>query len=346
MRFRDIPQFTREGNWQCDFSIEDLVAWIDKERKEGLQLTPDFQRGHVWSEEQQIKFLEFFFKGGQSGRILYFNKPDWNTNVADGEYNDYVCVDGLQRITACQRFVNNEIPIFGAYYKDFEDKPQARFTFKVNINDLKSKNEVLQWYLDMNSGTPHSVAELERVSHMLDAHESDLLIAIRCVTIRELRPNQIIKGKIYWYAESSEYTDCDGDTFITVYSDVNGEHEVGVLNKKHFCGYINYPRYCSGFSPYINDTRGLLLIDIISHCKDARGYDQAARNILRYIEDHGYDKPINYFKEYMIISTPYATAEKIGTVDDYVKYTGYSLKCRDDLVETNDTSYTSVFGGK
>ena len=173
-KFSDIPQFTRAGSWQCDFDVDGLKRFIEAETKNGLQLNPQFQRGHVWTEEQQIAFLEYFFRGGKSGLVVYFNKPDWSISVPDGEYNDFVCVDGLQRITAMLRFANNEIPIFGLYYKDFEDKPRMRHTIKININDLKSEREVLQWYVDMNSGgTPHTTEEIERVKKMIEHLESE-----------------------------------------------------------------------------------------------------------------------------------------------------------------------------
>ena len=170
-RFRDVPKFTRDGNWQADFDIFGAIRFIDENITEcDLQLNPDFQRGHVWTAEQQIKWLEFFFKGGKTGRVVYFNKPDWNSSVPEGAYNDFVCVDGLQRITAIRRFINNEIPVFGSYLCEFEDRPSmARDTIKININDLKTKKEVLQWYVDMNAGgTPHSDEEIERVKDMIE----------------------------------------------------------------------------------------------------------------------------------------------------------------------------------
>ena len=41
IRFKDIPQFTRDGNWQCDFSLEQLVDFVNEEEKEQkLQLNP------------------------------------------------------------------------------------------------------------------------------------------------------------------------------------------------------------------------------------------------------------------------------------------------------------------
>ena len=169
-KFSDIPQFTCPGNWQCDFDIDGLKRFIEDEiENDGLQLNPPFQRGHVWTEEQQIAFLEYFFKGGKSGTTIYFNKPDWNISVPEGAYNDFVCVDGLQRITAILRFVNNEIRIFGNFYKDFEDKPRMRHTIKININDLQTEQEVLQWYIDMNAGgTPHTSEEINKVKKMIE----------------------------------------------------------------------------------------------------------------------------------------------------------------------------------
>lgn len=168
-KFRDIPAFTRSGSYQIDCGLSFLVEWIQREIDEmGLQLMPDFQRGHVWTEEQQIAFLEYFLRGGRSGTILYFNCPSWNCQVEDGAYNDYVCVDGLQRIRAIQRFIGNEIKVFGSYYSEYEDRLGERYTMKVNVNDLKSKAEVLQWYIDMNAGgTPHTDEEIERVRGLL-----------------------------------------------------------------------------------------------------------------------------------------------------------------------------------
>lgn len=167
-KFRDIPQLTRCGNWECDFTFPELVKYIENEVVEqGLQMNPDFQRGHVWTEKQQIAFIEFFLRGGKTGRVIYLNNPSWN--FPNEEYNEYVCVDGLQRYTAIKRFINNEITAFGTYYKDYEDHIRATNTMRLNVNDLQSRKEVLQWYIEFNAGgTPHSDAEIKRVKDLLD----------------------------------------------------------------------------------------------------------------------------------------------------------------------------------
>ena len=110
-RFSNIPKFTRDGSYAVDYPFHSLVKWIEREQaEEGLQLNPDFQRGHVWTETQQIAYVEFMLRGGKTGRTLYFNCPSWNHPVPEGDYNEFVCVDGLQRITAITRFVHSQLP--------------------------------------------------------------------------------------------------------------------------------------------------------------------------------------------------------------------------------------------
>lgn len=89
--------------------------------------------------------------------------------MPEGSYNDFVCVDGLQRLTAIRKFVDGKIPLFGSYFNEFEDAMSlVKDCIKVNINDLKTEKEVLQWYVDMNSGgTPHTNEEIERVERMI-----------------------------------------------------------------------------------------------------------------------------------------------------------------------------------
>jgi Uncharacterized conserved protein len=169
--FKDIPRFISHGNYAVDVGIRHLQKWIDDMIKDlRLELNPDFQRGHVWTEEQQIKYVEFLLRGGKTGLDVYFNYPSWHYNVSNGAYNEFVCVDGLQRITAILAFMNNKIKVFGSYYNEYIDCPNfIRHSIRLHINDLKTRKDVLQWYLEMNSGgTPHSEAELKRVQKMYD----------------------------------------------------------------------------------------------------------------------------------------------------------------------------------
>lgn len=174
MRFRDIPQFTPAGSYKVNVPIRHVENELDYYLHEcNLQMNPDFQRGHVWTTRQQISYVEFLLKGGRSARTIYFNCPSWQGyQPKDSEYNDFVCVDGLQRITAILAFLHNEIPVFGFYYKDYEDKIPFSIDLIFNINDLKTKAEVLRWYIEMNSGgTPHTDEEINRIRSLLEKED-------------------------------------------------------------------------------------------------------------------------------------------------------------------------------
>lgn len=168
MRFRDIKPFTQTGSYEIHVSLIHMDRQINDFLEEGLELNPDFQRGHVWTEEQQVAFIEYLLRKGRSGMVVYLNHPLWQTGRM-AEPGDFVCVDGLQRITACLRFVRNEIKAFGKYLSEYEDKPSDLVGLKFNINELQTREEVLTWYLESNSGgTVHSQEELNRVRVLLE----------------------------------------------------------------------------------------------------------------------------------------------------------------------------------
>jgi len=166
MKFTQIPQLTSVGSYQANMSLRYLNDTVNNWVNDlGLKLNPDFQRGHVWSEEQQISYMEFLLRGGKSARVIYFNHPGWQR----GYKGEFVCVDGLQRLTACLKFINNELKVFGLYLSEFEDKLPLDIDLLFNVNNLKTRKEVLQWYIEFNTGgTVHTEEEINRVKELLE----------------------------------------------------------------------------------------------------------------------------------------------------------------------------------
>ena len=174
MNFQEIEQYIETGSWNCRYSldrfVEQIEQWengIDTDVK--LDINPDFQRGHVWTENQQILFIESILRGGaKNARTIYLNHPNWmRTNSKT--YNEFVCVYGLQRYTTIKKFMNNEIKVLGYYYKEFTGRLRMMHDMYINVNDLPSKKDVLRWYLEMNScGTVHTQEEIDRVKKLLE----------------------------------------------------------------------------------------------------------------------------------------------------------------------------------
>lgn len=170
-KFKDIEQYIGEGNYSVEVRLSNLERTLkDYEEDSGLDLCPDFQRGRVWTEEQQIAYVEYLLQGGESARTIYFNSPAFGKG-GRGDLDDTIlCVDGLQRLTSVIRFLRNEIPVFGYFYKDYVDSLTPDYRLRFNINSLLYKKDVLKWYLQKNSGgTPHTAEEISRVQAMYNA---------------------------------------------------------------------------------------------------------------------------------------------------------------------------------
>lgn len=169
MRVDEIKMLTSEnGLYRCDFRFKALDQAIeDYVDNYGLVMDSDFQRGHVWTKEQQTAYMEFLIRGGRPSHIK-FNDPSINGGTSDF----FVVVDGLQRLTAMLEYLKGNVKVFGHYPNEIEgiEKLTNRIHIPFMINSLKTKKEVLRWYLELNTGgTPHTEDEINKVKGMLES---------------------------------------------------------------------------------------------------------------------------------------------------------------------------------
>ena len=181
LNYKDIPKLTGDGRYQVDV---DFLYLEDSIKFHKIDMDPDFQRGYVWTRAQQIAYVETRLRGEIASRTIQLNCP--NPNKGDTT----VIVDGKQRVTAVRQFLNNEFPIFkdmymaalplpvtdimarpGYYFRDIQNFPgmgHLNLSFRFCINNLKTKAEVLKWYLELNTGgTIHTEDELNHVKMLL-----------------------------------------------------------------------------------------------------------------------------------------------------------------------------------
>lgn len=170
MKRSDIKLLVEPGHYAPDCEWDLFVEeWITVHH--GIKvIIPDFQRCHVWTREQQTAYIENMLRGFPSGRDVYYNHPTWGT-FENAEKYPLEIIDGQQRINAVTAFMNNEFPVFGNNYrKDFEGGLDYHTAFfKVHVLRMKTRREVIEWYLSFNAGgTIHSAEELNRVRQLLE----------------------------------------------------------------------------------------------------------------------------------------------------------------------------------
>lgn len=173
MKFRDIPQMPR-ASYRVNHFINSIPETIEKYKKDhDFDLDPPFQRGYVWTLEQKIAYLEYLFRGGESGMNIYLNHSNWMNFRKGGRL---VLVDGKQRLNAVTEFLEDKVPVFsGKVFSDFEDKIPLDFTLVFQICNLKTYKEVVQWYIAMNNGgTAHTEKDIQVAVKELDNKEYEV----------------------------------------------------------------------------------------------------------------------------------------------------------------------------
>jgi hypothetical protein len=129
---------------------------------------PPWQRPVVWTEAQQVRFIEGIFLGLGTGYYVV-NGRDYEYAGADKPMSGWL-IDGQQRITAIARFIADEIAIFGGvHYSDLSiGEKRRRFDnltfpcFELGYEDDESKLKVLYHRLNF-SGIAHTQEDLQRL---------------------------------------------------------------------------------------------------------------------------------------------------------------------------------------
>jgi len=169
-QIRPMPRAKHEVDCFLTYIETELGIY---EQEYGLELVPDFQRGHKWTQEQQEHFVESVIRGAitTAGLLIQFNCPSLEQSTKVGDLpRTMQCVDGLQRLTALRRYVAGEIKAFGRYAAELEKTPfdARRYNIRIAMHSFQTRVELLQYYLDLNAGgTPHAPEELDRVRALL-----------------------------------------------------------------------------------------------------------------------------------------------------------------------------------
>ncbi|WP_326430342.1 DUF262 domain-containing protein (plasmid) [Stutzerimonas frequens] len=171
----DLIKPLRAARWTTDIQWADLERRLEKLGQDygALELNPDFQRGHVWTQRQQVHYIENCLRGvvPASSLLIQFNCPEFSDDGSDSDLPDGLqCVDGLQRYTAVTEFVQGRIKPFGLTVQEYVGTQFSakRMFIKVAIHGYTRRTDLLEHYLSLNAGgTPHSDSEIERVRELL-----------------------------------------------------------------------------------------------------------------------------------------------------------------------------------
>ena len=99
----------------CNYGIS---MWI-RGNEDNAFVIPPFQRGLVWTQEQNVRFIESIW--------LELPIGSWAINRSIGSPCDNWLIDGQQRWNAIHTYVAGDFPVFGYRYPDLSRTEQFRF---------------------------------------------------------------------------------------------------------------------------------------------------------------------------------------------------------------------------
>lgn len=169
MKWTKIPQFPR-AHYEVDIPWCCLEEQLERWSKHYILTDdPDYQRAHVWTEDQQRAYVEYVLAGGEVARAITWNSPGWSA----GDAKTIELVDGKQRLAAVRRFLAGDLAAFGMHHSPDDVLGLAGPSFRFRVCSLV-REDVLRLYLNINAGgTPHTADELARVRALLDAERRE-----------------------------------------------------------------------------------------------------------------------------------------------------------------------------
>lgn len=177
MPIRDIQRLVPDCRYQVDIPVSSTKSNLAQFK---VSLNPEYQRGHVWTREQQEKYVGALLEMPESMCSIILN--DCNPSKGSIPVGTSEVVDGKQRLTAIVAWLDGEIDaacpcgervVFSSL--DEIDRRVVGISTCLRWKWVKlDRVEVMRYYLRLNDGgTIHSHEELDRVRGLVDAAEKE-----------------------------------------------------------------------------------------------------------------------------------------------------------------------------
>lgn len=150
-------------------------------------IAPAWQRPFVWSEAQQMRFVESAWLEHDLGRYVV------NSCEYLGPFH-MLLVDGRQRLTSLRNYLGGRFPVFGAFWADVPARDQRRFENRIFARvEVSSSDEAELKALYARlayGGTPHQAARTVPILRAVrDLADRPAMAAVVSASLRELLPD-------------------------------------------------------------------------------------------------------------------------------------------------------------
>lgn len=136
----------------------------------GFDLDPEYQRGHVWTEEQKVDLIDSIFKNVDIGKFTIIRRPWGDDPNKPKTQLLYEVLDGKQRITAMLDFYLGRLKYKGMYIHEMHPYDRNHFkNYRISYAETAplTKEQKYRYFLKLNTtGTPVDPEHIKKVYSM------------------------------------------------------------------------------------------------------------------------------------------------------------------------------------
>ncbi|MCK9371225.1 DUF262 domain-containing protein, partial [Candidatus Dojkabacteria bacterium] len=164
----DVKQtsFAPENNTIFDrYSTSSIEGLLTKALYFGTNSNPTYQRGYVWTEEDEVRLIDSVFNGSDIGKFIFLTYP-WPIEDDD-------VLDGKQRLNTLVRFTTSQFQYNGLYWHQLSKVDRYKFEGRlVQYVEIDAKNfteaDKLRLFLQVNAaGVPQDESHLSAIRQQL-----------------------------------------------------------------------------------------------------------------------------------------------------------------------------------
>jgi len=162
--WRDDPHCIENEDIRINYQSRDVEGLLGTYYAFGIDLTPEYQRGNVWTNEQEVALIDSIFKNVDIGKFTIIRLP----YKSNSDLNEML--DGKQRLTALMRFFEDRFTYQGKVFSEMTLRERGHFKrYHIKYGEIQNLTEEqkLRFFLHLNtSGTPMDPEHLARVEMM------------------------------------------------------------------------------------------------------------------------------------------------------------------------------------
>jgi hypothetical protein len=165
---RIVNDFIKNSDLELNYHQASMLEIFGKKYHFGLEMDADYQRGNVWTLEDNIALIHSIFNNVDIGKFVFIELK-WKEHPLNYLYE---VLDGKQRINAIMEFYENKFAYNGLFFNQLSKKEQYHLTeYHINIASISNitKEQKLRYFLMLNtSGKVMDKEHLKKVENMLE----------------------------------------------------------------------------------------------------------------------------------------------------------------------------------